>query len=82
MMVESAFRNTSLPPHFFICGPCNVLVYNGDTQIRESFRSSWVLPDRGKKPMGGKGQWSVKVYSRKENKTGRRKKYQAQNHNE
>lgn len=54
------------------------------TQIRESFGSSWVLARQAKKPIGGKETMeSVKVYSRKENKTDRRKKKdQAQNHNE
>lgn len=55
------------------------------TQIRESFGSSWVLAQQAKKTNRGKrdnGE-SVKVYSRKENKTDRRKKKdQAQNHNE
>lgn len=53
MMVESAFRNTSLPPHFFIWGPCNALGYNGDANqrvLREQLGSG----PTGKKPIGGK----------------------------
>lgn len=85
MMVESAFRNTSLPPHFFIWGHAMCWATVG-MQIRESFGSNWVLPRQAKKKktIGGKETMeSVKVYSRKQNKTGRRKKKdQAQNHNE
>lgn len=82
MMVESAFRNTSLPPHFFIWGPCNALGYNGDANQRVLWEQL-VFGHQAKKPKRGKETMeSMKVYSRKENKTGRRKKDQAQNHNE
>lgn len=48
MMVESAFRNTSLPPHFFIWGHAMCWATVG-MQIRESFGSNWVLPRQAKK---------------------------------
>lgn len=82
MMVESAFRNTSLP-RISLSGDHAMHWATMGTQIRESSGSSWVLARQAKKTNRGKETMdSVKVYSRKENKTGRRKKDQAQNHNE
>lgn len=55
MMVESAFRNTSLPPHFFIWGPCNVLGYSGDANQRV-LREQLGFAPTGKKKKNYRGK--------------------------